>query len=137
MQQHMPDLWFRLMAFEYRFKPSASAVLDRLKEAGIRPGTEVLDYGCGPGRYTIPAAKLTGSSGTVHAVDAHPMTIAMVERSAAKAGLTNIRAVNSDCATGLPPDSIDVMLLYDTLHDVADQQAVLTELHRVLKPGGN
>ena len=37
----------------------------------------------------------------------------------------------------MPPDaSVDVVLLYDTLHLVTDKQALLKELHRALKPDG-
>jgi ubiquinone/menaquinone biosynthesis C-methylase UbiE len=50
--------------------------------------------------------------------------------------LPNVETILSDCNTGLPNDSIDVVLLYDTFHDLADQDGVLKELHRVLKPNG-
>jgi ubiquinone/menaquinone biosynthesis C-methylase UbiE len=38
--------------------------------------------------------------------------------------------------TGLSDDSIDVVLLYDTFHDLTNPNMVLEELHRVLKPNG-
>jgi ubiquinone/menaquinone biosynthesis C-methylase UbiE len=60
----------------------------------------------------------------------------MVEKKAKKERLGNIRLIRSDSATELPPQSIDVVMLYHTLHDVADKHAVLRELHRVLKPVG-
>ncbi len=37
---------------------------------------------------------------------------------------------------GLPDEELDVVLLYDVFHDLADQNAMLSELHRVLKPNG-
>jgi len=36
----------------------------------------------------------------------------------------------------LPNGSVDVVLLYDILHDLSDREDVLGELHRVLKPRG-
>jgi ubiquinone/menaquinone biosynthesis C-methylase UbiE len=136
MQKQMTNLWFRLMALEYRLKSDSAAVRDTLNDAGIRSGISLLDFGCGPGRYTLPAAKIVGSSGTVYAVDVHPLAIKTVERTAKKARLSNLRTIRSDCATGLPPRSVDAVLLYDTLHDVEDKHVVLAELLRVLKPQG-
>ena len=36
----------------------------------------------------------------------------------------------------MPDDDIDVVLLYDTFHDLTNPNKVLEELHRVLKPNG-
>ena len=46
--------------------------LQVLNEVGIEPGYSVLDFGCGPGGFTIAAAKLVGTSGEVFAADIHP-----------------------------------------------------------------
>ena len=42
----------------------------------------------------------------------------------------------SDCETGSPDDSLDVVILYDTLHDLNNPNGMLAELHRVPKPNG-
>ena len=47
-----------------------------------------------------------------------------------------METICSDCKTGLPDKSIDVALLYDTLHGLSKPNEVLAELHRVLKPNG-
>ena len=136
MQKRMTNLWFRLMALEYRLKSDPAAVLGTLMEAGIRTGMSVLDFGSGPGRYSLTAARIVGSKGMVYALDLHPLAVKMVARKAEKARLSNIRTIRSDCKTGLPTGSIDTVLLYDALHDVEDKKAVLKELHRVLKLKG-
>lgn len=136
MQKQMNGLWFRLLTLEYRLKMNSVAVLCALKDVGIEPGMSVLDFGCGIGRYSLSAAEAVGSHGVVYAVDVHPLAIKMVEKKAAKARLENIHAVRSDCATGLAAESVDIVLLYDALHDVEDKRAVLRELHRVLRPRG-
>ena len=51
--------------------------------------------------------------------------------------MTNLHTINSDCGTGLAPESVDVALLYDALHDVENNESVLREIHRVLKPRGS
>ncbi len=67
------DLLFRLMSLEYRFKSLLSPPEKVLNEAGIRKGSVVVDYGCGPGRYTIPVARMVGKEGRVYAIDIHPL----------------------------------------------------------------
>jgi len=107
-----------------------------LKEADIEPGFRVLDYGCGPGGYVGGAAELAGQSGKVYALDLHPLALRRVQELARKRQLTNVETIHSDCQTGLPDDSINVVLLYDIFHMLSEPQAILAELHRVLKPDG-
>jgi ubiquinone/menaquinone biosynthesis C-methylase UbiE len=40
-----------------------------LKDIGIETGQIVLDFGCGEGHYTIPAAKIVGEKGTIYGFD--------------------------------------------------------------------
>jgi len=47
-----------------------------------------------------------------------------------------VETILSDCQTGLPDNSLDVVLLYDIFHHLGDRDRVLKELHRVLKPDG-
>jgi ubiquinone/menaquinone biosynthesis C-methylase UbiE len=107
-----------------------------LQEAGLKPGSVVLDFGCGPGSYAIAAAEMVGAEGKVYALDIHPLAVQMVQKAASKKGLKNIETINSDCATGLQDGSVDVAFLYDTLHALSQPGAVLKELHRVLKSNG-
>jgi ubiquinone/menaquinone biosynthesis C-methylase UbiE len=109
---------------------------ERLEQIGLKRDQTVLEYGCGAGSFTIPAARITGEGGTVYAVDIQPLAIEAVEKRANRENLTNVKTILSDRDTGLPDASVDVVLLYDTLHLVTDKQALLKELHRVLKPDG-
>ncbi len=65
-----------------------------------------------------------------------PTAARKVTKLAQKEGITNITAITSDGATGLPAASIDIALLFDILHMLSQPDVVLGELHRVLKPGG-
>jgi len=127
---------FRLMSLSYKFRDLLAPRRNVLKEVGIKPGFAILDYGCGPGSYIIATAELVGKSGKIYALDIHPLAIQMVQSIASKKQLTNVETICSDCKTGLPDSSIDVVLLYDTLHTLSDSGEVLAELHRVLKPNG-
>jgi ubiquinone/menaquinone biosynthesis C-methylase UbiE len=102
----------------------------------IRPGFQVLDYGCGPGAFVPEVAKRVGPSGRVYALDIHPLAIERVKALAQRQQLANVETICSNCQTGLPDDSLDLVLLYDIYHMLSDPDAVLAELHRVLKPGG-
>jgi ubiquinone/menaquinone biosynthesis C-methylase UbiE len=136
MDKPTSSIGFRLMALMFKARDMFRPRLDVLKEVGIQPGFSVLDYGCGPGGYIAPLAKLTGPSGKIHALDINPLAIEEVKKIAARNGLENVETIESDCDTGLPANGLDVVLLYDTFHSLSRPDDVLRELHRVLKPGG-
>ncbi|MFB0515047.1 MAG: class I SAM-dependent methyltransferase [Candidatus Neomarinimicrobiota bacterium] len=127
---------FRTMAWMFKVRDLVLPREKILAEVGLQPGQQVLDYGCGPGSYTVVAARLVGNEGQVYALDIHPLAIQYVQRKAARQRLTNIETILSDCATGLPDSHIDVAFLYDILHGLSELVAILKELHRVLKPEG-
>jgi len=127
---------FRFMSLGYKFRDFRLPRINILKEAEIEPGFSVLDYGCGPGSYIEPTAGLVGKSGRIYALDIHPLAIQKVQNITVKRRLENLETIQSDCKTGLPDDSIDIVLLYDTFHNLSDPNGVLAELHRVLKPNG-
>lgn len=136
MQKQESNFHFRFMTLGYKFRDFFRSRMDILKEAGIKPGFHVLDYGCGPGSYLIPLSEMVGGTGRIYAADIHPLAIRYVERLAKKRGLTNIQTIHTDCATGLEAGVINVVLLYDTYHTLSTPVSVLAELHRVLKPSG-
>jgi len=136
MDRTQPDFHFKLMSLSFKLRDLFLPRMNILKEVRIRPGFHVLDYGCGPGSYIIPLAELVGKSGKIYALDIHPLAIQNVQRVASKKQLTNVVTIRSDCKTGLPDKSLDVVLLYDTLHELNGPDNVLEELHRVLKPNG-
>ena len=136
MDKPQSNLDFRFMALGYKFRDLFLPRKNVLKEVGIKPGSTVLDYGCGPGGYVIAAAELAGKSGKIYALDIHPLAVQRVQSIASKRQLTNVETICSDCKTGLPDNSIDIVLLYDTLHNLSKPNEVLEELHRALKPNG-
>lgn len=136
MDRPMPSLYFRVMSGLMRVRDAVSPRRPVLEEAGLSPGTTVLDYGCGPGSYTLVAAEMVGPSGHVYAADIHPMAIERIERRAAKRGLDNITTILTDRDTGLPDGSVEIALMYDVLHMLSEPRPVLEEVRRVLRPDG-
>lgn len=136
MTTQMSDLAFNGMSLLFKVRDFILPCRQILEEAGLEPGDRVLDYGCGPGAYIPDAAEMVGRAGKVYALDIHPLAIKRAETIARKRGLSNVETIQSDCRTGLPDASLDVVLLYDVFHALNDPRAVLAELHRVLKPNG-
>jgi len=132
----MPNLAFSGMSFMFKFRDWLFSRAAVLREAEIQLGDCVLDYGCGPGSYVPYLAAQVGAEGKVYALDIHPMAIRRVQSLASQRGMGNVYTIQSDCSTGLPDGSVDIVLLYDILHMLSERDAVLAELCRVLKPEG-
>ena len=103
----------------------------------VRPGSVVLDLGCGAGTDLLLAAQMTGPTGRVIGVD---MTPAMLERARASAhemGLENVELHESLIET-LPLEnaSVDMVISNGVIDLVPDKEAVFDEIDRVLRPGG-
>ncbi len=127
---------FALMALSYRLRDRLKPRRPYLEEAGVRVGMTVLDFGCGPGSYTEVAARMVGPSGRVYALDRNPAAIQATQSRVARAGLRNVKTIQSDGTTGLLRRSVDLILLYDIFHDLQHPDDVLGELHHVLRPSG-
>lgn len=132
----MSNTSFMVMSWLLALHHRLAGVTKRLHRAGIEEGQTVLDFGCGPGHYAAGAARMVGEKGMVYALDIHPLAIKAVRGKALKGGLNNISTILSDRDTGLADETIDVVMLYDTIHAIGDTQALLSELHRVMKPRG-
>ena len=106
-----------------------------LEALEIRPAEAILDIGCGTGFLTFELARATGAAGSVIGVDPDPaMVSSTLERCA---DLDQVSAEIGD-AGYLPADdsSIDVVTCTQVLLYVEDVPGALSEIHRVLKPGG-
>lgn len=136
MENLQSNFSFKGMAVLFKIRDFFVPRIKVIREIGLKPGFQVLDYGCGPGGYILPVAEMVGELGKVYALDINPLAIQMVQNLAVNKHLKNVITIYSDCITGLPDNSIDVALLYDTFHDLENPDDVLNEIHRVLKPDG-
>ena len=89
----MSNLWFKLMALEFRIRDYRKPRKDIVEEVGIQSGFKALDYGCGPGGYIVPAAELVDENGKVYALDVLPVAIDMVKKLVAKNNLKNVETI--------------------------------------------
>ncbi len=84
----------------------------------------MLDFGCGSGTYTIPAARIVGAQGRVYALDKDKGALDELMQKAGSAGLKNIeRMETSGGKIELTDESVDVVLLFDVFHSYYFPQA--------------
>jgi arsenite methyltransferase len=105
--------------------------------APLPTGATVVDIGCGAGTDLLLAARRIGPAGQAIGVDMTPDMRAMARAGAAACGLANVDVRDGD-ATSLPLDdaSVDVVMSNGVLNLVPDKLRALSEMRRVLRPGG-
>jgi arsenite methyltransferase len=105
--------------------------------AELHEGETVLDLGSGGGIDVILSAKRVGPSGTAYGLDMTDEMLALAQRNAAEAGVTNVHFLKGVIEEiPLPAASVDVVISNCVINLSVDKPAVLTEIARVLKPGG-
>src|SRR5207249_7926366 len=105
--------------------------------AELNPGDVVLDLGSGGGIDVILSAKRVGPSGIAYGVDMTDEMLALARKNAAEAGVSNVHFLKGVIeAIPLPAESVDVVISNCVINLSTDKAAVLTEIARVLKPGG-
>lgn len=108
-----------------------------LAAIGVRAGARMADIGCGPGFYTLPAARLVGAAGRVFALDLQEPMLARVREKAAAESLGNVEVhLSEEDRLPLPDGTADVALVANVLHECTDRVAFLREVRRILVPGG-
>jgi ubiquinone/menaquinone biosynthesis C-methylase UbiE len=112
---------------------SAKQILSHLD---LRPGMKVLDFGCGPGRLAIPAARQVGPAGSVTAFDMQEGMLERVRSKAALEKLENIVLIQGAAGEGkLGYNKYDRALLVTVLGEIPDRKTLMKELYDSLKPG--
>ena len=109
------------------------------KELGIVAGQVIVDSGSNAGHYTIPAASVVDSEGTVYAIDQKKSTIDQLMKTAQSEGLDNIiTIISSKPAIDLPIASVDAVLIYDVLHylNTDERKKLYQSVNIVLKDHG-
>lgn len=117
-----------------------SGGVDFLRIIGVKKDDVVIDFGCGPGNFCIPAARLVGAEGMVYAVDKNSRILKKTRRKANTLGLQNLRAAGSLAELMPLPQGrqCNVALLYDMLHflDAPERRELYAALHDILAENG-
>ncbi len=113
---------------------------EKLLAGYITAGMSVLDVGCGMGYFTLPMAVMVGDGGRVLAVDLQEKMVGALMRRAVKAGIAGRIIARTCSADTLGIDDhhgrIDFALAFAVVHEVPDQNRLLSEICCALKPGG-
>ena len=105
--------------------------------ADLHEGETVLDLGSGGGIDVILSAKRVGPTGIAYGVDMTDEMLALAQRNAREAGITNAHFLKGVIEQiPLPAGSVDVVISNCVINLSVDKPAVLTEIARVLRPGG-
>lgn len=132
----IPDLLPGEMEFRTWLNENAHLLLQKI---GVEQGQTILDFGCGPGIFSLACAEIVGRNGKVYAIDTRSNALERLMKTSIQKGLGNIETAlldSSSVSVSLANESIDIILLYDVLQEIKDKQGLLKELFRVLKPDG-
>jgi len=110
---------------------------EKILEPYIKTGMTVMDVGSAMGFYSLPMAKMVGTTGKVLCIDLQEKMIKSLKKRAAKAGLSNrieTRLCSHD-ALGIEDmaGKIDFVLAFAVIHEVPDSERLLSEIHQAMK----
>jgi len=108
-----------------------------LAVAELREGETILDLGSGGGIDVILSARRVGETGIAYGLDMTEEMLALARKNAAEAGIRNavfLKGMIEEIP--LPADSVDVVISNCVVNLSVDKPSVLSEIGRVLKPGG-
>jgi ubiquinone/menaquinone biosynthesis C-methylase UbiE len=129
-----PEEYVNLLESERRI--SGLQVDKVIETLNVKPGQRIADIGTGSGLFTRPLARKAGSKGVVYAVDVDAELIKHVEKTARQQQLTNIRTILAPESDPKLPEPVDLIVIIDTLHHIANQPTYLKGLKRYLRRGG-
>jgi ubiquinone/menaquinone biosynthesis C-methylase UbiE len=105
----------------------------------IKSGDTVIDFGCGPGFFSVAMAEMVGERGKVVAVDLQPEMLEYVKKKALKKGLdgqVKYHQCHSDRVGLQMEEKADFMLAFYMVHETPEPAAFLKEVKEYLKEGG-
>lgn len=107
----------------------------RLLRDGVPRGGRWADLGAGTGAFTLALAELIGPGGEVLAVDRDRGALRELEASLRPGG-ASVRTIRADFTKPLDLESLDGVVMANSLHFVRDKPPVLALVRTLLRPGG-
>ena len=107
----------------------------RLLRDGVTHGGTWADLGAGAGAFTLALAELVGPGGEVIAVDRDGGALRELERAVRRDGAT-VRTLSADFTKPLDLESLDGVVMANSLHFIRDKPPVLALVHRILRSSG-
>src|SRR5262245_56677564 len=113
--------------------PTTHALLQRV---GLGQGMACLDVGCGGGDVTFEIARLVGPEGRVAGVDIDETKIGLARNEAAALSLPNVDFRVTEIQGSGREAEFDLVYARFLLTHLSDPDGALTEMRRLLRPGG-
>jgi ubiquinone/menaquinone biosynthesis C-methylase UbiE len=112
-----------------------------VRRSGIREGMQVLEIGCGSGCFTTYVARAVVPQGNVYALDIQEKMLAQLKKKLdlpAYSDIKNIELLHRS-AYDLPfgDNTLDLVYMITVLQEIPDSDKALSEVRRVLTPGGH
>jgi ubiquinone/menaquinone biosynthesis C-methylase UbiE len=111
-----------------------------VKELGLSEGSTVADFGSGSGHYVMALSDVVGDSGRVYAIDLQQALLQKVKNMATEDGKENVDVLWGDIesigGTKLDDESVDAVIIANTLFQIEDKETTIMEIRRVLKDAG-
>lgn len=107
------------------------------KTGCVREGMTVLDYGCGPGFFSLAMADMVGESGKVIALDLQKEMLQKIREKIVGTSYEKriILQQGSDSSSGIR-ELIDFVLAFYVVHELLDQQQFFMEMHTLMRSKG-
>jgi ubiquinone/menaquinone biosynthesis C-methylase UbiE len=137
LQSSRLAFWMISLMHDNPLIPAIKKPHTTLEAAGLKPGQKVLEVGCGPGFYTIPAARIVGAEGMIYAVDVNPLAVKRIETKMRKYGMENIKPILGNAADcGIADGSIDLAFVFGLRYIAGGLSGLVSGIRDVLKTGG-
>ncbi len=116
-----------------KIQPPEALVADH----GIQPGMQVLEIGPGRGSYSFAAARHLGAGGSLVALDIQEGVLQAFNQNPARGEFENISTLVADVhRLPFPTGMFDGIRMIAVFNEIPDQQDMLAEFSRVLRPEG-
>lgn len=106
-----------------------------IRALGLTPDAVVADIGSGTGYFSVRLAHFV-AKGRVYGVDTEPDMVKYLADRAKREGLTNVTSVAGQHTDPRLPTKVDLILMVDVFHHIANRDQYFRKLRDSLKPGG-
>lgn len=106
----------------------------------IRPGDRVADFGAGTGYFLKSLSAAVGDEGAVYACEIQKNLVETMDKYVSHEHLPNVRTIWCDFekagGSKIEDDSLDLVIMVNTLFQIEDKPVAIAEALRVLRTGG-
>jgi len=106
----------------------------------VKPGMTVMDIGCAMGFFSVPMAQMVGKNGKVYCIDIQQKMLDKLLKRAKQAGVKQeiepTLVENNSLGLENKNNTIDFALLFAAMHEMSDQEEIVKDIYRLLKPNG-